>query len=65
MRMQCRIHNIEYDEHAAPRTNTKTTCPVCMEESYQSLRKRCERAEEHRDLLLAVIDIKATQTPKV
>ena len=63
MKMQCRIHDIVYDEHASPNTNTATTCPICMEESYHRLRKQCERAEAHRDLLLEVIEIKVTQTP--
>lgn len=33
-RMQCTIHNVEYNECYSPKTNTATSCPVCMEERY-------------------------------
>ena len=64
MKMQCTIHDVIYDEHASPKTNSKTTCPVCMEERFHQAYDRLEDAERHRDLLLSVIELKSTQIPK-
>ena len=60
-RMQCVIHNIEYNEFYSPNTNTKTDCPICMEERYHKIYDRMEAAERHVELLLSVIELKSTQ----
>lgn len=60
-RMLCTIHNVEYQEHYSPKTNTATSCPVCMEERYRKEADKAESAERHRDLLLSVIELKSTQ----
>ena len=60
-RMRCVIHNVDYDEQYSPKTNTATTCPVCMEERYHKAYDRAETAEKHVELLLSVIELKSTQ----
>lgn len=60
-RMQCTIHNVEYNECYSPKTNTATSCPVCMEERYHKTYDRAESAEKHVELLLSVIELKSTQ----
>lgn len=59
--MICVIHNIEYNEFYSPKTNTKTSCPICMEERYHKIYDRFEAAERHVELLLSVIELKSTQ----
>lgn len=63
MRFICNIHNVEFEEHASPKTNTATRCPVCAEEKRVKLVERLEQVERHRDLLLEVIELKQTSTP--
>ena len=60
-RMQCTIHNVEYNECYSPKTNTATSCPVCMEERFHKAYDRAEAAEKHVELLLSVIELKSTQ----
>lgn len=56
--MKCVIHNIEYERHASPKTNTATTCPICAEEKAEKNRDRIKELTRHRDLLLEVIELK-------
>lgn len=60
-RMRCTIHNVDYNEEYSPKTNTATSCPVCMEERYHKSKDQLEAAEDHRDMLLSVIELKSTQ----
>jgi hypothetical protein len=59
--MQCVTHNVIYEEFYSPKTNTSTSCPICMAERFHKAEKRADDAEKHVELLLSVIELKTTQ----
>lgn len=56
---KCIRHNIEYRQYEYGKDQTHyTSCPACTAEELSLQKEYAQQLKEHRDILLAAIDLK-------